>query len=266
MARVLQISDPHVLAPPDKVSGLLDTADLMEKAIDRILADWDKIAPIDAILATGDITERGDVASYALFRRQIDRLPAPSFVIPGNHDLRETMRASFADTAYMPASGKLNWVQDVADLRIIGLDTLIDGFGGGEIDAETASFASSALQSAGERSILIALHHPPFPSGIQFMDDIGLVGIDALEATLRVSPNPTRIICGHVHSTIVANVGGTTAMSSAALCSTFTTDFRPVAPVGFTTQPGGYMVHVLEDGDFRSTAISLAAGDGPFAF
>lgn len=262
--RILQLTDPHVLAPPGKVSGLLDTAGLLEAAVSRILGDWDKLAPIDAVLVTGDVTDRGDGESYALFRRQVDRLPAPNFVIPGNHDLREPMRAGFADTRYMPAAGKLNWMHDLAGVRLVGLDTLVEGAGGGEIDAQTTAFLASALETA--RPVLLALHHPPFAIGVRFMDAIGLAGTDGLEAALRKTTTPVRIVCGHVHSTVVASVGGHTAIASPGICSTFATDFRPDAPVGFTTQPGGYMIHVLDGAGFRSTAVSLAAGDGPFDF
>jgi 3',5'-cyclic AMP phosphodiesterase CpdA len=266
MPRILQISDPHMVVPPAKVSGLLDTAALIEDAIDRILAEWDMIGPVDAVLATGDISDDGNAASYDLFRHQMRRLPAPGFVIPGNHDRREAMRSAFADAPYMPTSGKLNWVQDIAGLRMIGLDTLIEGSGGGEIDPDTADFLDRALQTAADRPVLIALHHPPFASGIRFMDDIGLSGGARLETILRATSQPVLVLCGHVHNTIIASVGEKTAISSAALCSTFPTDFRADAPAGFTTRPGGYMIHVVEAGGFRSTAISLAKGEGPFAF
>ncbi len=264
--RVLQLSDPHVLTPPEKVSGVLDTAELFETAINRILVDWEKLAPIDAVVVTGDITDRGDSKSYAAFRQQVDRLPAPSFVIPGNHDLREPMRAAFADRSYMPSTGKLNWVHDLPGLRLIGLDTLVEGAGGGKFDPGTRDFLASALAEASMRPVLLALHHPPFPSGIRFMDAIGLVGTDSLDQVLRMASTSVRIICGHVHGTIIASVDGHIAIASPSLCSTFTTDFRPDAPAGFSTQPGGYMIHVVEGSDFRSSAISLAQGDGPFDF
>ena len=44
------------------------------------------------------------------------------------------MRDAFRDRAYLPPSGKLNWHQTVGMIDIIGLDTLIEGSGGGEID------------------------------------------------------------------------------------------------------------------------------------
>jgi 3',5'-cyclic AMP phosphodiesterase CpdA len=265
MARILQITDMHVVAPPGLVSGRLDTARMMETAVDRILDDWHKFGPVDAVLVTGDITDRGDADSYRLFRSQIARLPAPCLLIPGNHDLRDPLRACFADAPYLPASGKLNWVHDLADMRIIGLDTLIEGEGGGEVDAETLDFLASALDHAGNAPMLIGLHHPPFQSGIRFMDAIGLRGIPGLGEVLQNRPNDIRLVCGHVHGFIVGSIAGRVAISSAAVCSSFPVDYRADAPVGFTTHPGGYTIHSW-DGGFRSAAVTLDNGTGPYPF
>ncbi len=265
MSRILQITDMHVVAPPGLVAGRLDTARLLKTAIDRILEDWHKFGPIDALIATGDISDRGDVESYRFFREQLERLPTPSLLIPGNHDLREPLRACFSDASHMPDCGKINWVHDLPDLRIVGLDTLIEGVGGGELDADTLGFLGSALDQAGETPVLIAMHHPPFQSGIRFMDAIGLEGIQGLSEVLENRPNDIRLVCGHVHGFIVGSVGKRVAISSAAVCSTFPADYRADAPVGFTTHPGGYTIHSWDNG-FRSASVTLADGKGPFAF
>lgn len=265
MSRILQITDMHVAAPPELVSGRLDTASLLEKAIDRVLEDWHRFGPVDVVLVTGDISDRGDAESYSFFRRQIDRLPATTLVIPGNHDVRDSLRACFSDAAHMPAEGKIHWVHDLPDVRIVGLDTLIEGKGGGEVDIETLAFLSGALDEADETPVLIAMHHPPFQSGIRFMDAIGLDGIEQLSDVLQNRSNEIRLVCGHVHGFIVGTVGGRVALSCAAVCSSFATDYRDDAPVGYTTHPGGYTIHTWENG-FRSASVTLADGHGPFSF
>ncbi|NND92156.1 MAG: phosphodiesterase [Granulosicoccus sp.] len=265
MSRILQITDMHVVSPPGLVSGRLDTARILENAIDRILEDWHKFAPIDVLIATGDITDRGDNESYRLFRKQIERLPAPTLLIPGNHDRREPLRACFSDAPHMPVSGKINWVHDLPDLRIIGLDTLIEGQGGGELDADTLEFLALALDQAGETPVLIALHHPPFQSGIRFMDAIGLESTQGLSDVLQNRTNDIRLVCGHVHGFIVGSIGLRVAISSAAVCSSFPADYRADAPVGYTTHPGGYAIHSWDNG-FRSASVTLADGAGPYPF
>jgi len=265
MTRILHLTDTHVTVPPHRVSGVLDTFALLGSAITRILADLDRIGPIDAVIVTGDLTDQGDAESYRLLRRQIERLGLPWFAIPGNHDLRDPMRAALADLEYQPAEGRLNWVHDFADLRLIGLDTLIEGQAGGTLDADTLGFLQDALQARADVPALVALHHPPFACGIRFMDRIGLESIPQLAAILDAAPSEVRLIAGHVHNTFIGQVGPCIALTSAATSSSFPVDFRPTAPVGFSTVPGGYMLHDWRGG-FQSTCVSLASGTGPHPF
>lgn len=265
MTRIVHISDPHVVAPPRLVAGRLHTAGIFASAVARIKEHWPRYAPVDAVIVTGDLTDDGEEDSFEQFRSELIKLPAPVFVIPGNHDVREPLRSCFADFEYMPSSGRINWMHDLGDVRLVGLDTLIEGQGGGVANAETLAFLSQALSTAGEKPVLIAMHHPPFSSGIKFMDAIGLDGVAALSGVLAGARAEVRVICGHVHGTIVGTVGNHVAVSSAALCSAFATDYRQEAAVGFITDPGGYMVHTWE-GSFRSASISLAEAVGPFPF
>src|ERR1051325_5290155 len=52
----------------------------------------------DAVVITGDLTDTGSPAEYAHVAELIQRhhLPAPVYVIPGNHDQRENLRRVLA--------------------------------------------------------------------------------------------------------------------------------------------------------------------------
>lgn len=252
--RILQISDPHVVAPGRLVSGRLNTSVLFERTIDQILQDLPRLHPVDAVIVTGDVTDDGAMDSYAFFRTQIARLNLPYLVIPGNHDARDTMRQGFAGQPWMPATGPLNWSQRVGNIRLIGLDTLIPEEGRGEVTVETLRFLRGALDDMTEEAALIALHHPPYACGIAFMDVLGLSGIAELHDVLAEARADIRLICGHVHSLSVGSVGRHIAISSPSCVSSFTPDFRADGPKGFIERPGGYMVHDWAPG-FRSTHV-----------
>jgi len=264
MKRLIHISDPHIVVPPAKVSGQLETATLLMQAVDRIAEAMNKLGPVSALLVTGDITDSGDDESYDLFKQIVEPLGLPMLTIPGNHDRREPMRQAFAESG-MPEAGALNWTRDLAGLRVIGLDTLVEGKGGGSLEGTTLDYLEDALLSAPQGPVLVALHHPPFVTGIHFMDQIGLDNSDALSAIIRHSKRDVRIVCGHIHSMQIASVGGAITMSAPAICSTFDLDFRTDAPVGFFDRPGGFMLHDWESG-FRSIVVPLNAGNGPSAF
>ncbi len=265
MPRVIQISDPHVVAPPNKVSGRIDSARMLKEAVDRIKADMPKIGPVDAILVTGDISDDGSGESYALFRALLEPLGLPFYVIPGNHDLREPMRSAFSDQTCLPPVGRLNWSVALNTMHLIGLDTLQEGQGGGILDTDTLVFLRQALADAGQGPVFLAMHHPPFASGIKFMDSIGLDGTDSLVEILNATEADVRILCGHVHHVMIAGVGSAVAISGPSTCSTFDADFRHDAPIGFMSEPGGFMVHDWLNG-FRSIHIGPGQGEGPYPF
>lgn len=252
--RILQISDPHVVAPGRLVSERLDTSVLFEQTIEQILLDLPRLHPVDAVIVTGDVSDDGAADSYGFFTAQIERLNLPYHVIPGNHDTREVMRQSFASRLSMPATGPLNWSQGLGALRLIGLDTLIPNEGRGELTADTLGFLQTELTNMTEQAALIALHHPPYLCGIGFMDVLGLTGIAELQDVLDRARCDLRLICGHVHSLSVGSVGRHIAIASPSCVSSFTPDFRPDGPRGFVNRPGGYMVHDWTAG-FRSTHV-----------
>lgn len=263
MTAILQISDTHIVPEGALVSGRLDTADALARLVERISGIRKNIGSIDALLVTGDLSDDGTDASYERFKSLIAPLGLPTYVIAGNHDAREPMRAAFAKD--LPANGPLDWNHRVADVHLIGLDTLVEGQGAGALSSDSLSFLQSALSQAGGAPVLLALHHPPFPSGIRFMDEIGLTNRDALRDIIADYKGTLRLVCGHIHSMMVTDIAGHIALSGPSPCSTFAYDRRTDAPIGFHTQQDGCLLHRW-DGGFQSIRIGPVAGSGPFPF
>ena len=263
MTTVLQISDTHIVPQGALVSGRLDTADALERLVTRITRIRDQIGSIDALLVTGDLSDDGSAESYIRFKTLIAPLDLPTYVIAGNHDERDPMRAAFAKD--LPANGPLNWTRRVSDTQLIGLDTLVEGEGGGTLSAASLDFLQNALSQAQDTPVLLALHHPPFVCGIGFMDDIGLTNRQALRDVLVGHAGPLRIVCGHIHNMMVSDVAGHIAISGPSPASTFAFDQRTDAPVGYMTQEDGCLLHRWDAG-FQSIRIGPLAGSGPFPF
>lgn len=263
MTSILHISDTHIVPEGKLVSGRLETADALARLIARISAIRGQIGPIDAVLVSGDLSEDGSAESYSRFKALLAPLDLPTLVIPGNHDAREPMRSAFADQ--LPLYGPLDWVRQVGDLTVIGLDSLVEGSGKGTLSPQSLSFLKDALFMAKDAPILLALHHPPFPSGIDFMDKIGLTNRDAFRTVVSGHDGPLRIVCGHIHSMMVTDLAGHIAISAPSPCSTFAFDLRADAPVGFTTLEDGCLLHRWDAG-FQSIRIGPVAGPGPFPF
>lgn len=241
--RLAQISDLHIKPVGALAYDTVDTAHFLEHAIDRLNALGDQI---DAVLATGDLVDGGRPDEYAHLRRHLDRLAKPYFVMVGNHDARAPLLEAFRDHTYLrDANPFIQYTVDVGEVRIVALDSLDEGASGGQLCAERLAWLADALAAAGERPVILALHHPPFDTGIVHMDEIGLHpdAARALEQLLRQYPNVERVLAGHVHRQILRRFGGTIAATCPSVAHQVALDLRPDAPMGFIMEPPGFAIH-----------------------
>src|SRR5438105_1238249 len=182
---IAHITDTHITAPGTLLMGIVDTASALERAV----ASLNRLDPSpDITVLTGDLVESGASEEYAHLRALLAPLRMPIFAIPGNHDAREPMREAFIVDGYLPATGFLNYVIEDYRLRIIALDTLVPGEGGGLLCAERLRWFEDILAGAPDRPTVVLMHHPPFATGIARMDLAGLVGSAALAEIVRRHP------------------------------------------------------------------------------
>ncbi len=264
MATFLHLSDLHAVGHGDLCSGVLDTRAILIGAIDRLIDKGEAFGPLDAVLVTGDVSEDGSPDSYDFARTQLERFALPIYVVPGNHDARKPMQEAFSGLGIMPPDGLVDWADTVGDTRVIGLDTLVEGQGGGRLRRESLDLLEREL-SGFDGPVVVMLHHPPFSIGIDFMDVIGLENRSDLAEILSMHSGDITVLAGHVHGVHIGRVGGHVAMTAPGLCSGFALDRRAVAPAGFFSGPTGCAV--LETGKSGIwSVVSLDAAEGPYSF
>ena len=139
---IAQITDMHLKPPGELLYKRIDTAGFLERAVAHVNA----LDPRpDVVLATGDLVEGGTPGEYALLRRLLAPLAMPVYLIPGNHDARDALREGFADHAYLPPSGFLQYTIENLPVRLIALDTLVPGKGYGALCAERLDWLEARL-------------------------------------------------------------------------------------------------------------------------
>jgi Icc protein len=242
---IAQITDMHIRPEGELAYRRVETAGFLARAVDHIL----HLDPRpDVVLATGDLVDRGTAEEYQRLRHLLAPLPMPVYLIPGNHDDREAMRREFADHTYMPRDGFIQYVVDEGPVRLIALDTLIPGKGGGRVDAERIAWLDARLREAPTKPTLIFMHHPPFMTGIAYMDAISLEGADALAEVVRRHAQVERVACGHLHRSIQSRWAGTVASTAPSTAHQVVLDVREDADLGFTLEPPGYALHLWREG------------------
>ncbi len=239
---IAQITDLH-LTPGDDFAALAN-AERLDKVITSI--QQLDVTP-DMVIATGDLVDDGAISSYHLLREKLSQLPCPVKLCLGNHDERASFQEVFGEGDF--EAGHLQYVVEGPDLRILVLDTLQHGKHGGGFSERRAAWLSQAL-AASDQPTLIAMHHPPIPTGIPWMtpyEDEPWIAL--LEQCVRDQRHIVGVICGHIHRPIHRQWAGTNVMVCAATAGQVVLNMTPIDPdkadgrALINDEPPGYALH-----------------------
>jgi 3',5'-cyclic AMP phosphodiesterase CpdA len=214
----------------------------------------------DLVLMTGDLVNDGRAAQYAHLRALLDPLGAPLVMIAGNHDDRAALQEAFPDQS-------LRGVHHVGPIRLIVLDSLVPGQPGGRLGREQLAWLDAALDEDRMGPVIVAVHHPPFVTGIDHMDAMGLQDSEAFGGVIARHPNVERVLCGHLHRPIQTRWRGTLAMTAPSVAHQVTLDLRPGAAGSYYFEPPALLLHCWQPGlGMVSHHSYIDRSDGPYSF
>lgn len=260
-----QITDLHVTARGRTAYKLVDTAACLGRAVDALLA---LVPRPDAVLVTGDLAYDGRPEEYAVVAEELGRLPMPVLAIPGNHDARGPFRAALAPR-FCPSDDPefLHFAVPLGETWLVALDSLVPGADGGALCPRRLAWLEETLARAADRPVILALHHPPFPTGIAHMDRIALAEPGGLERLVRRHGRVERVLCGHVHRAVQTLWAGTIASIAPATAHQVELALDPAAPSCFTLEPPGFHLHArLPGGGLVTHQRSIGSWPGPYRF
>ena len=214
---IAQLSDIHVRPRGRLYKDVVDSNRQFSEAIAHLQA-LDRRP--DLVLITGDLVDEGHPDEYACLRELLPALRLPFRVIPGNHDSREALRAALPEHTYLPAQGPMHHCLDGHPLRIVALDTSVPGRHHGALDAAGLAWLHTTLQADRRTPTLVVMHHPPFVSGIGYLDEYRFLDPGPLAEIIGSVPNIEAVLCGHVHRTMIRRWAGTVVAS----CPSTTTE------------------------------------------
>jgi len=204
----------------------------------------------DMLVLSGDITDRGDAASFAKTAALLADCPFPVLPLVGNHDSREALRTAFPQV--VPAEGGfLHYVVEARlGLRVICLDTLEDGRHGGAFCEARAAWLAARLAEAPDTPTLIVMHHPPVVVGIDWMDPApNEPWMERLRGVLEGQSQVQAIHCGHLHRPIITRFAGIPLGITPSVAPLVAMDLNPIdkdIPDDrdlITTEPPAYALH-----------------------
>jgi 3',5'-cyclic-AMP phosphodiesterase len=260
---IAQITDTHIKNPGHLAYGVVDTASMLNECVESVLL----LDPQpDLIVMTGDLVDRGEGGEYRHLRELLAPLKHRLLVIPGNHDDREALRATFPEQGWTPELPFLQYAHSIGPLRIVGLDTSVPGEGGGELCARRLEWLDDILSASPEMPTVVLMHHPPFLTGIAHMDRIGLRGRGEFTAIMTRHPQVQLILCGHLHRNIATQIAGRRVLTCPSPAHQVTLDLRKDGPSGFHMEPPGFMLHAWNGEDFVSHLACIGRHPGPYPF
>jgi 3',5'-cyclic AMP phosphodiesterase CpdA len=264
MAVFAQITDLHLRPPGTLTLGRVDADRFAAAAIDAVIL---RHADVDAVLVTGDITDLGEEEAYARAAMLLSRFAVPVLVAPGNHDRLAPFRDAFLawpGIAEPAVPQKACHAARFGDVTVVTLDTAVDGADHGELGPEQLAWLDGTLAAA--ETAIVAMHHPPFPVGIGFMDRIGLLDAEAFARVVGRHPQVKRIVCGHVHRVIIGDVAGVAAVAIPGVAHQVTLALGEGAVAAMVMEPPAYAIHTVEAGRATTHLGYVGTFGGPIPF
>jgi 3',5'-cyclic-AMP phosphodiesterase len=248
MTRIVQLTDLHVFADPEARLFGIPTRETLREVVAHVEQHAGRV---DHLVVTGDHTHDELPQSYAAVREilspWLDRLRQ----VPGNHDDRAVLRASFADRIPGAGDEPVEFAFSAGDWLCVGIDSQLPGQVKGRIDEAGVARIRARLDEHDPAAAVLFLHHPPVLFGSAWMDPIGLEGRELLQELIREDGRIRLVCCGHVHHESANTVGGASVVTTPSTGL----QFDPAGETTtFATDPPGYRIVDL-DGDGCSTRV-----------
>ena len=203
----IHITDLHVGAPTVQDDHLYsDTSGTLTRIIELVNA----IEPKPAfIVASGDLTNRGDADSYRHLKALMAATDLPVVYALGNHDTRTGFYAGMQDRTEDPEAPYFH-DQVIGGIHIITLDSSTPGQVGGTIEPEQFAWLEQVIGAHPELPKLLVCHHAPALGDAPDWAHWRTVEFAQTQrlATILRGHNVIGMLSGHIHHDRVSNWWG----------------------------------------------------------
>ncbi|MFK8031650.1 MAG: metallophosphoesterase [Gammaproteobacteria bacterium] len=216
-ARLVQISDPHLLSRSSDLHRTVNTSDSLERVLSHAQSF---IEDADAVLLTGDIAQDEKAATYErLYASWTDEWigrDTPVWCLPGNHDAPVPMQSTLNQAPFtcLGHHSLDNW-------EVVALDSRNPGKASGLLGQQELERLEQRLNNSPAEHLLLALHHHALPLGNSWLDSVGLEDRGAFEKLVSGHSRVRAVIFGHIHHHVDRVVKGVRYLGCPSTCVQF---------------------------------------------
>jgi 3',5'-cyclic-AMP phosphodiesterase len=220
----------------------------------------------DCVVITGDLADTGNPLEYADLHALLERCPVPVHLTTGNHDVPAAMVAEFGGTRYLAGGESAHYAVEYPQVTIIVADSNIPASPAGRLGPDQLSWIDSVLAARPAVPAFIALHHPPLPLGMPFLDGMRLEDGAELGAVVAKHPHVSRVLAGHVHRVVSAPFAGSLVTTAPSTYRQAALRLHDGAPPGYLNEPTGMLVHLLSGTHCVTHTVSASHAGATLAF
>lgn len=240
---IAQITDCHLPADSQQEYRGINPHDNLQSMLQKV-----RLLNPDLLLASGDLSEDGSLASYEALQKYFKPLNIPVLVLPGNHDdaklLAEVFPGSPTDSISISEHGL--W-------QIIRLNSCLPGRPEGGLSEGVLEELESFLGIHKQRPKLITVHHQPITVDSPWIDKYRLFDPETFLQIVDQHLDIKAVAWGHIHQVFETERNGTAMLGSPSSAINSLPDTQK-----FTEDPAGPAFRWLElkpDGSLLSGIV-----------
>ena len=241
---LVQVTDTHLTGDSDGTLLGMNTERSARQVIEAALASQEP----DCVLVTGDIAADGQAGAYeqlnGFFNHRV-----PTLWLPGNHDDIRAQKDTYRNHLKRRIVGR-HW-------DVLMLETQVAGKVGGhfssaELEALQRAVADAA---AGDKSLLIATHHPLRALQSTWLDEQAVSNASAALTLMQTHSDRVVVVSGHVHQESDAVVQGVRMLTTPSTCIQFAPQSHNFALDD--KQPGYRRIVLQPNGQIETQVIRI---------
>jgi 3',5'-cyclic AMP phosphodiesterase CpdA len=113
------------------------------------------------------------------------------------------------------------------------------------MDAERLAWLETTLAADPGTPTVVATHHPPYPIGIPFLDDLRFIEPAGFADVIGRHRQVVRVISGYVHRGSVGMLAGRVSTTCPSTYRQLFLDLTSAGRAAVTGEPAGFAVHLI---------------------